>query len=281
MRSAVWEGEARGDSGQGIARRGRRGGSRAGAAGAGHRLRACVSPGRRFDADHARRRSGRRDRGERDRGPARGPRPARRGTGRGLGAPGPVPGPAGRGSHRPGPAGRRVRGRGRDHGNGAGARAGRVAGRIGAGVRRRRAAQVRRSGRTGGILPPGRRGAAAARQRGPHPGRRSRARGGQDVAARGRLRRLPGGAGRIQGCVQGRIRSRPGHDAVGRRDRVMARRRRRAAPPPLGAPAERAGLGRTGVGPAGAGRRTGPGPARRSSASTSSTGYATGPARRT
>ena len=158
-----------------------------------------------------------------------------------------------------------------------GARAGRVAGRIGAGVRRRRAAQVRRSGRTGGILPPGRRGAAAARQRGPHPGRHSRARGGQDVAARGRLRRLPGGAGR----VQGRIRSQPGHHAVGRRDRVMARRRRRAAPPPLGAPAERAGLGRTGVCRAGAGRRTGPGPARRPSATTSSTGYATGPARRT
>ena len=82
-------------------------------------------------------------------------------------------------------------------------------------------------------------------------------------------------------AVQGRIRSQPGHDAVGRRDRVMARRRRRAAPPSLGAPAERAGLGRTGVCPAGAGRRTGPGPARRPSATTSSTGYATGPARRT
>jgi hypothetical protein len=277
MRSAVWEGEARGDSGRGTARRGRRGGPRAGAAGAGHRVRACVSPGRRFDADHARRRSGRSDRGERDRGPAREPGPARRGTGRGLGAPGPVPGPAGRGGHRPGPAGRRVRGRGRSHGDGPGARAGRVAGRIGAGVRRRRAAQVRRSGRTGGILPPGRRGAAAARQRGPHPGRRSRARRGQDVAARGRLRRLPGGAGRIRG----RVRSQPGHHAVGRRDRVMARRQRRAAPPPLGAPAEGAGLGRTGICRAGAGRRTGPGPARRPSASTSSTGYATGPARRT
>ena len=277
MRSAVWEGEARGDSGRGTTRRGRRGGSRAGAAGAGHRLRACVSPGRRFDADHARRRSGRRDHGERDRGPARGPGPARRGTGRGLGTPGPVPGPAGRGRHRPGPAGRRVRGRGRDHGDGAGARAGRMAGRIGAGVRRRRAAQVRRSGRTGGILPPGRRGAAAARQRGPHPGRHSRTRGGQDVAARGRLRRLPGGAGRIRG----RIGHQPGHHAVGRRDRVMARRRRRAAPPPLGAPAERTGLARTGLDRAGAGRRTGPGPARRPSGSTSSTGCATGPARRT
>ena len=69
---------------------------------------------------------------------------------------------------------------------------------------------------------------------------------------------------------------RPGHYAVGRRDRVMARRRRRAAPPALGAPAERARFRGTG-----AGRRTGPGPARRSSASTSSTGYATGPARRT
>ena len=277
MRSAVWEGEARGDSGRGTTRRGRRGGSRAGAAGAGHRLRACVSPGRRFDADHARRRSGRRDRGERDRGPARGPGLARRGAGRGLGAPGPVPGPAGRGGHRPGPADRRVRGRGRDHGDGADTRAGRVAGRIGAGVRRRRAAQVRRSGRTGGILPPGRRGAAAARQRGPHPGRRSRARGGQDVAARGRVRRLPVGAV----SIQGRIRGQSGHHAVGRRDRLMARRRRRAAPPPLGAPAERAGLGRTGVCQAWAGRRTGPGPARRPSASTSSTGHATGPARRT
>ena len=277
MRSAVWEGEARGDSGRGTTRRGRRGGSRAGAARAGHRLRACVRPGRRFDADHARRRSGRRDRGERDRGSARGPGPARRGTGRGLGAPGPVPGPAGRGGHRPGPADRRVRGRGRDHGDGAGARAGRVAGRIGAGVRRRRAAQVRRSGRTGGILPPSRRGAAAARQRSPHPGHRSRARGDQDVATRGRLRRLPVGAV----SVRGRIRGQPGHHAVGRRDRVMARRRRRAAPPPLGAPAERAGPGRTGVCRAGAGRRTGPGPARRPSASTSSTGHATGPARRT
>ena len=281
MRSAVWEGEARGDSGRGTARRGRRGGPRASAARAGHRLRARVGPGRRFDADHARRRSVRRDRGERDRGPARGPGPARRGTGRGLGAPGPVPGPARRGGHRPGPAGRRVRGRGRGHGDGPGARAGRVAGRIGAGVRRRRPAQVRRSGRTGGILPPGRRGAAAARQRGPHPGCRSRARGGQDVAARGRLRHLPGGAGRIRSRVGGRVGGQPGHHAVGRRDRVMARRQRRAAPPPLGAPAERTGLGRTGVGRAGAGRRTGPGPARRPSASTSSTDHATGPARRT
>jgi hypothetical protein len=253
-------------------RRGRRGGPRAGAAGAGHRLRARVRPGRRFDADYARRRPGWRDRGERDRGAARGPAPARRGTGRGLGAPGPVPGPARRGGDRPGPAARRVRGRGRGHGDGPGVRAGRVAGRIGAGARRRRAAQVRRSGRTGGILPPGRRGAAAARQRGPHPGRRSRAGGGQDVAARGRLRRLPGGAVRIRG----RVRGQPGHGAVGRRDRVMARRRLRAAPPPLGAPAERARFRGTE-----AGRRTGPGPARRSSASTSSTGYATGPARRT
>ena len=91
------------------------------------------------------------------------------------------PGPAGRDGDRPGPAGRCVRGLGRGHGDGPGARAGRVARRIGAGVRRRRAAQVPRSGRTGGILPPGPRGAAAARQRSPHPGRRSRAGGDQDA----------------------------------------------------------------------------------------------------
>ena len=83
--------------------------------------------------------------------------------------------------------------------DGPAARAGGVARRIGAGVRRRRAAQVARSGRTGGQLPPRRRGAAAARQRRRHPRRDPRARGGQDVAARRGLRRLPGGTGRVRG----------------------------------------------------------------------------------
>ena len=73
------------------------------------------------------------------------------------------------------------------------ARPGRVAGRIGAGTRRRRVAQVTRAGRTGSRLPARRRGAAAARQRRPHPGRRTGPGGGPDVAARRRLRRLPDG----------------------------------------------------------------------------------------
>ena len=46
---------------------------------------------------------------------------------------------------------------------------------------------------------PGRRGAAAARQRRPHPGRHTGTRGGPDVAAGRRLRRLPHGPGGFRG----------------------------------------------------------------------------------
>ena len=298
MRSAVWEGEARGDSatggraragcgtrtGRGAARRGRRGRQRAGPAGAGHRLRAHLRPGRGVHVDHACRRPGRRHRGERDRGAARHRSTADGSTADGSTACGRLPGPrapaeawAHLALYRARPDAAAIA---RAQPAAAFAVAAVVtmmvplhgqAAWLGESVPVHDDAALLRSPdqaeRAARCLPDGE--ALLLRGNGALTlGAAPRARGGQDVAARRRLRRLPGGPGRVRG--------QPCHPAVGRRDRVMARCRRRTAPPALAAPARRAGFWRTG-----AGRKTALGQHRPPSASTSSTGYATGPARRT
>ena len=225
MRLAVWEGEGHGDSEAGggaeqasgpeagrrtgtragrrtgrgaadgtrrrtgAARRGRRGGERAGPAGAGHRLRARIRPGRGIDADHAGRRPGLRLRVRRDRGAARG----RVGT---LPAGAPAEAWAHLALYRARPDAAAIA---RAQPASAFAVAATVswlvplhgqAAWLGESVPVHDDAVLLRSPeqaeRAAGCLPD-RRGAAAARQRRPHPGRHTGPRGGPDVAARGRL----------------------------------------------------------------------------------------------